>query len=112
MLLVRLVRSRLVVRTMPLVRLVRSRLVVRTMPLVRLVRLRLVVAMVPILMALLAPAVHSLLGAQLLARVRLPQQEADSMELPIQADSRRLVAELLRPVMRTGSLNPALRLSR
>jgi len=129
-LLVRLVHSRLVVRTMPLVRLVHSRLVVRTM-LVRLVRLRLAVApalmalppalqvrsrpvvvTAAILMALLVPPVHSLLGVQVLARVRSPLSELGLREVTERPPSSGASRPRCLRRTATGSLNPALRLSR
>jgi hypothetical protein len=65
-----------------------------------------------ILMALLVPPVHSRLEAQTLARVRLPQPAAGSLELAMRAQSLRLVVVPLRPTARRDSSNLALRPSR
>jgi hypothetical protein len=107
-----LVRSRLAVAMAPIlmVRLAHSRLVVALVPIpmAQLVRSRLEAEPVPTLMVRL---VRSLLEVQVLAQVRLRQPEPDSMGLPIQADSLRLVVALRRRTMRRHSSNPALRRS-
>jgi hypothetical protein len=87
------------------VRQVRSRLAVRMAPLP--VRLRLAAVMALILLERVRP-VRSPLEVRLLARVRLLQQ-ADSLALPLRAQSMLLVLARRRRSARLGSSNLALR---